>query len=238
MTRVRVLVPFRSGGDLQRQLNVGVVLDWWHNLTSQWPEVVDDPDPLLFNRGRAIGAHLAANPPQDGEVLVLADGDLIPQAHAVERALGILTLQPQVWAYAVPFTTVDYLSSADTARVHQQLVDPHDADVLAERTWNRLSTGGINIVPAATWWVSGGFDPRFRGWGFEDAAFDAAARTLTAKRTLHVGGPVIHLHHPPSPETNPGDPGYQRSLELCHRYEQVDGDPDAMRRLTMDWRTP
>lgn len=229
---VHIVIPYRAG-DSARDASFAVVARWWTDFTGGDLIACDDPDPDRFNRGRAINAgvrrlleHVAGI--RSDDFLVAADADLIPSEHAVAECIGRLHAQPGRYAYAVPFAQVEYVSRAATSEVHAG-ANPWAPGIEIEGVWDRLSTGGITIVTVHAWALAQGFDPRFHGWGFEDAAFDIAARTLTGTHPFHRHGSTVrHLWHPRPAEQDAGDAGYQASLALCHRYEDADGNPDAL----------
>lgn len=232
---VHVIMPFRSG-DEWRDPSAAVVTRWWKDELGLDVTRCDDPNPCGFNRGRAINRAVDGGlggimrwSPHD--VLVFTDADVIPARINVERAIGqVVAGRP---AYAVPFTEVRYLTPDATRAVQagHPLEDRHE---LYEGVWERLSTGGLNVLTVQTWCRAGGFDPRFTGWGFEDAAFDIAARTLTGRPPAWVDGPLTHLWHPPA--RDPESEAYQHGLALCRRYEAADGDHVAVAGLVSERR--
>jgi predicted glycosyltransferase involved in capsule biosynthesis len=75
-----------------------------------------------------------------------------------------------------------------------------------------------------------GYDPRFRGWGFEDVAFNDIAQTVLGP-TTRVEGDLFHLWHPVDKTNDTTNPNYQSNLALCHRYIAAKGNVDAMMAL-------
>lgn len=225
---VLVLVPYRPrqrGGSDVRARNADVVWSWWHRRYGLQPIVGDDPNPDTFNRGRALNAAALRAQPRPGDVLVLADADLVPTGSAIDAAVGAVALGHR--GMVVPFAEVRYLSEAESVAVHDHggvMRDDPDLDGV----WDRRSTGGINVVSADLFDAVGGFDPRFEGWGFEDAAFDIACAAIGAP-TSWIDAPVWHLWHPPA--RDPNAPTYEASLALCRRYEAAAGSSVAVRAL-------
>lgn len=75
-------------------------------------------------------------------------------------------------------------------------VRPDMLDSVVEKT-NPLSWSCCIAIPRKAWDLLGGFDERFRGWGFEDMAFQSAACALAGAE--RVEGDVFHLWHPRTP---------------------------------------
>lgn len=78
-------------------------------------------------------------------------------------------------------------------------VDREDMDILVERT-NPISWSCCVVFPRAVWDSMGGFDERFRGWGFEDMAIQSLVVGLYGHERIE--GDVYHLWHDRS---TPGD---------------------------------
>jgi hypothetical protein len=76
-------------------------------------------------------------------------------------------------------------------------VDHDDMDILVERT-NPISWSCCMVIPRAVWDDLGGFDERFRGWGFEDMALQSIVVGLYGHE--RIDGDVYHLWHPRSEE--------------------------------------
>lgn len=76
-------------------------------------------------------------------------------------------------------------------------LDSTDLDILVERT-NPISWSCCIAIPRGVWDDIGGFDERFRGWGFEDMAFQSLIVGLYGYERIE--GDVLNLWHPRSPE--------------------------------------
>ena len=74
----------------------------------------------------------------------------------------------------------------------------------------------------------GGQDERFRGWGFEDAAWYLAHETLLGAPPERHPGRVYALHH--VGETRAGIQ-YDANAARMERYRSAAGDPVAMAQL-------
>lgn len=90
---------------------------------------------------------------------------------------------------------------------------------------------GVYVTTPATWWAHGGQDETFLGWGFEDAAWMAAHKTLLGAEPVRHMGSVYALHHESAVKKGPQ---YEANAARCYRYLQAEGDPDAMRALTQE----
>lgn len=75
-----------------------------------------------------------------------------------------------------------------------------------------------------------GFDPRFRGWGFEDVAFNDTALTVLGS-TERIAGDLWHLWHPVDKTNDAENAYYQANLALCQRYIAAKGNPEVVMAL-------
>ena len=87
---------------------------------------------------------------------------------------------------------------------------------------------GVYVTTPATWWAHGGQDESFLGWGFEDAAWRAAHRTLLGCDPVRHPGAVYSLHHQSAAKEGQQ---YTANAARCYRYLQAEGDVEAMRAL-------
>ncbi|MET7795659.1 galactosyltransferase-related protein [Streptomyces decoyicus] len=168
-----------------------------------------------FNRAasRNHGARLAGN-----RVAVICDADTIPEAQPLRDAIrhaasdGLLHL---------PYTRYRALShTGTTAAIRGTRLAGCHAELELEGP-----QGGVLVMRADAWQAAGGMDERFTGWGFEDAAFHAAVRTVHGDVIRHQGV-IHHLWHPSDIDFS--TPAYAANRALCQRYEDAYGDPQAM----------
>jgi len=178
--------------------------------TVEWEvfEGVSEEGP--FNRAAALNA--AARRPWS--VAVILDADTVVEGPRLQA--GVDAAREGV--LAVPHDRFRSLTRRATAAVLRGQLSPAEAPV----RWTREETKSSCLcIGRGLWEEVGGFDERFRGWGFEDAAFYAACRQLGG--VYRLGGPVHHLWHPRSPEKDPQLPEYVANRELAERYKAARG---------------
>jgi hypothetical protein len=101
--------------------------------------------------------------------------------------------------------------------------DPETVNSVAaaaiDRT-NPISWSCCFVVPRAVWDAIGGFDERFKGWGWEDMAFQSVVCGLYGHERLD--GDIWHLWHPRAEERirrgTPLHPAYVANRMLGRRY--------------------
>lgn len=178
---------------------------------------VDGP----FNRSRALNEAAEGS---DWDVAVILDADTVPTYHpnvgeAVDLALKTGKL-------VLPQDTFRSLSRAGTKAVLAAECAIEDA----EKRWDYPNPkSSCIVVSRQTWELVGGFDERFEGWGFEDAAFFRACRALAGVERLP--GLCYHLWHPRSEEKNPSRAEYQRNQALAALYKDARHDAEVMRAI-------
>lgn len=208
---VAAIMPYRSNGP-ERDAAWLYVRGGWEDAAVYCVDDGGDP----FSRAASINLGIAARP---ADVYVITDADMIVDSAQIHDAIEQAAETPGI---VVAFDRYCYLTQTGT----QAILAGHDGpwEPFVQFTYEK-SVGGVLAISRHTWDLVGGFDPRFRGWGMEDTAFEIACRTL-AGPTRKIPGTAYHLWHPLEP-CRPAE-----NVELLHRYQLADGNPDALRALT------
>jgi len=190
--RVVICFPWR-GGNPDRERAYGLVRSYYGLFDI--PMFEGDSTLEGFSPARARNA--AAEAAGDWDIAVFLDADcVIPFVNVwrgVEHArkTGCVTLP---WDEFYSMTEEGHRLGYDT------YIPVDDPEV--EEVWRAnsigcerplYSPGGSVIVPREVWDRVGGYDERFIGWGFEDAAFLVAAGEFD-----RLSGPQFHFWHPSS----------------------------------------
>jgi hypothetical protein len=174
-----------------------------------------------FNRSAAVNQAAADAGAWDAAVIL--DADTVPDFDLVRQAVE---LAAGAGGLVLPHTEFRSLSRRATKAVLSGEVEPAQAPT---RWTTRETKSSCLCLGRGLWQEVGGFDERFRGWGFEDAAFFAACSALAGVSRLE--GPVHHLWHPRSAEKDTRSPQYQANRQLAARYKGARADCDAMRAI-------
>lgn len=168
-----------------------------------------------FNRSAAINrAARAADADGRWDFAVVIDADVLLKQSQFKAALALAQRTKRVtWAHRRWRGVSEEWTKrivADAKDLGPELAAV-DVDVLVERT-NPLSWSCCFIIPRPIWDDVGGFDERFKGWGWEDMAWQSLVVGVYGYERLE--GDVIHLWHPRSEERIiKGQPSWTASPE-------------------------
>jgi hypothetical protein len=174
-----------------------------------------------FNLARCRNLAVAAAEP--GQVVVLNDADTLPEPDALRAAIAAAASNGRV---NLPYTAYHWLGAEGSVQFA--------AGVAPEDCVFELVTGacsGVYVTTPETWAAHGGQDERFRGWGFEDAAWFTAHSTLFGEPPVRQPGRVYALHHIAAERAGEQ---YEANAALMERYRAASGDRDAMAQLVAE----
>lgn len=168
------------------------------------------------------------------ELVLVADADIIIPA----LADAVINLRATDRAWSKPYTKLGRLTEVATAAVLAG-ADPHAVTgkpgTWLEAPYRHVIGGGAVLLPTTLARECPG-DPRFVGWGAEDAAWGWMLRSLAGRPHVQPGT-AVHLWHPPQerPSRSKGSP---ENEALKRRYAAARRNPSEMQRLMREGRTP
>jgi len=237
-----VIIPWRAGC-VHRQLALDHVTRWWAASYPDWPVIVGEwpAEAGPWRKGcavRAAGVH-----PGRGDVVVVADADVIPVgiASAVD-AIGSIGPGRTPARWAMPFRLVHRLTLAATDLVTSGRLPlpggpiPTTMVGLVEETYVGSAGGGAVVLRGDVF--SGiPIDPRFAGYGQEDLSWSLALHRLVGAPAMW-SAPLWHLWHPPQERMRRGSTvsrgvGSEESRRLWQRYRGAN-TPALMRALVAE----
>jgi hypothetical protein len=178
-----------------------------------------DSDDELFNLSACRNLAIASVD-DENEVVVINDADTVPELGPLRQALEAAATSNLVH---LPYDRYHWLGATGTAQFLAG-TEPENCDyelVIGARS-------GVYVTTPKTWWSHGGQDERFRGWGFEDAAWYVAHETLLGEAPRRHAGAVYALHH----ETQLREgPQYDLNAALMDRYTASAASREAMAQL-------
>jgi hypothetical protein len=215
-----VVVPWRP--QPSRLPAFAAVTAWYRREFGDGVEIrTVDAGGAEFNIARSRNQGLAAID-DPSRVVVVNDADTLPERPALERAIRAARTSGLVH---LPYTEYRWLGEAGSA----EHLAGTDADACAHEVVDGACSG-VYVTTPATWADHGGQDERFRGWGFEDAAWFVAHETLLGEPPRRHPGRVYALFH--EQEARSG-PRFEANAALMARYRSAGDDPVALRRLVL-----
>jgi len=215
-----VLVPWRPQPS---RIDAFEALKAWY--ARHVPEAVIrtfDSDDELFNLSACRNIAIASID-DENEVVIINDADTVPELGPLLAAVEAAATSGLVH---LPYDRYHWLGAAGTAQFLAG-TEPEDCEfelVIGARS-------GVYVTTPKTWWSHGGQDERFRGWGFEDAAWYVAHETLLGEAPRRHPGAVYALHH----ETQLREgPQYDLNAQLMDRYTASAESREAMAQLVFE----
>lgn len=211
-----VVIPWRPAPS--RLAAFEFLTSWYaENVPEATVRTVDTDDDVFV---LAACRNLAVASVAQDEVVVINDADTIPEPEALRAAVAAAGASGRVH---LPYTEYHWLGAEGTAQLR--------AGTPAAQCEFELVQGacsGVYVTTARTWAAHGGQDERFRGWGFEDAAWYLAHSTVFGEPPIRHEGTVYALHH--VAEVRAGS-RYDANAALMEQYRAAAGDPAAMAQL-------
>ncbi|MCS5736010.1 hypothetical protein [Herbiconiux daphne] len=214
---VTIVIPWRP--QPSRLAAFDAVVEWYRSALGDVPIVAVDTDDEVFNlaRCRNAGVQGIASP---HDVVVIGDADTVPERGPLLEAIAAARTSGRVH---LPYTEYRWLGAEGTAAF---MAGRPLGDCAHEIVHGACS--GVYVTTPATWRSHGGQDERFRGWGFEDAAWHVAHETLLGEPPRRHEGHVFALHHVAQPREGAH---YDANAALMERYRSAAATPAAMRDL-------
>jgi hypothetical protein len=227
-----ILVPRRADNGHRDKL-WAFCRERWRAFFPDWPIVEGHHDTGPFNR--SVAANLAARDAGEWDVAVLIDSDIIANPDAVATAVEV--------AHATGRMVISHNERIMLNKIGtQKVLDGFDGSWRVRQMVDTVYTDSVSCcvaVPRKLWDTVGGLPEFMDAWGHEDSVFEICASTLGPGRSIRLASELFHLHHELQPEAkNKTNPLRQANRATWDRFQQVDGDPDAVRALLEQCRNP
>lgn len=209
-----VLIPWRP--QPSRVEAFDAVVAWYREHLGDVDIRTIDSRDEIFNLAQCRNLGIASIE-RETDVVIINDADTIPELGPLREAIAAAAHSGRVH---LPYTRYHWLGASGTAELLGGR-DPDDCDYELVRG----ACSGVYVTTPETWWAHGGQDERFRGWGFEDAAWYLAHETLLGEPPRRHDGTVYALHH--VPEVREG-PQYEANAELMEQYRVASASAEAM----------
>jgi hypothetical protein len=236
VTRTAVLFPWLRG-DPDRDAAARWVMSGWGEHHPDI-EVLHSGDDIPATAGWSKGEHLAGLLARtDADAVIVSDVDCWVSPGSVDEALTAVRDGTAMWA--IPHASVRRLTQARTATM---LASPAEASEmlvheseLAEAPYAGYAGGGVVVLSRQTI-EQAPLDPRFVGWGGEDASWAMALETMCGPPWRGLRD-LLHLWHAPPPRRSRGL-GSDDNTRLYRSYAAANGDATAMQAILSQVRRP
>lgn len=216
---VAIVIPWRYQSS--RAYAMQIVKGWYVENYPDATIIMSDTEDPLFNLAQCRNNGVIAA--VDHDVVVITDADTIPERGPLDEAIAACQSSGAVH---LPYDEYRSLRADGTAQyLNGTPIDQCDHFVVPG------AISGVYVTTPATWWLHGGQDEKFRGWGFEDAAWYMAHTTLLGTQPVRHSGRVYTFHH--SSQIKEG-PQYEANGARCYHYMQANGNVSDMRKLVFD----
>lgn len=222
-----IVIPWRAGTDPWRLKSFDWILNRYKLLYPEAELILADDGSEEFNRATFINAGATE---ASREFLLIADADTISFPEFVSGGLAKMKAGAP---WVIPYGDQDYYNSDQASAEWILGRDTTENISPSQITWEHKlkSWSGQVLIRTEDFESVGGFDPRFKGWGYEDNAFVATCDTLLGKHLRVDYGWTIHIWHPAPTATTWEQPNIDMNRALFAKYDLANGNFDEMQRL-------
>lgn len=217
---IAVIIPWRAKPDRQYAFNI--VKSWYKdNLPDARLFFSDDGKKDFCLSGcRNVGVKDAEK--FGADVVIINDADTIPEINPLMDA--VLTAKNDNYVH-LPYTEYRALGLLGT-REFKRGVQLKDCGAFIVHG----AVSGVYVCSPQTWWSHYGQDERFRGWGFEDAAWYTAHTVILGQEPVRHEGKLYALNHR---SANKKGPLFESNKDLCDTYFST-LDKESMKNLAKE----
>lgn len=248
--QVSLLVPFRDNGEHRTRS--------WRWLREYWKTHLPSAEIILgsdvqFPFSKAAAVNEAAERAR-GRVFVILDADAYMDATVLQSCIdqidNAVKAGRRLWY--MPYNHLYRLSEVTTLRLLETSpTEPYSVPSPPPESWREIvddthSYGHkfgamVQVMPREAFFLVGGMDDRFRGWGGEDVSFLRALDTLYCQHEVATAD-LCHFWHE-RPGDNPSSRHwigqvFPTNSRLAQRYALAAGEPTFMRTLVDESSSP
>lgn len=178
-----LILPWRDSGCLFRRRHFEFIRNYY---SKEFNVIIAD------NEGKFDVATARNNGVRQStsDVVVIFDADTYVDYESIYAAI----FATQLYGGLIkPFTIFGYMDEESTERFYEG--ERNFSSLKFQNDPSRDFQGGAWIINKEQYWLIGGMDENFPGWGAEDDAFHLICRK-TFGPEIWVGGFGYHLYHP------------------------------------------
>jgi hypothetical protein len=249
---IALLIPFRDDYAVGRGVNWEWLRHYWMCELPAAQIVVGTDDGEPFSKTCAVNAAFRRADPAN-DILVMVDADCFIEAEVILSCAAAIR-EARRWREPLWFVPYRHLYRLTELATEHLVASPHTAPLRFPVPHNAHDVGSseelaaighrfgalIQIFPREAFLLTGGMDPRFRGWGGEDVTF---VRVLDTLYGVHETTPneVLTLWHTALGDVFlrkwAGQPKIGANDQLSVRYRKTRRDPQRMKAIIREWLT-
>ena len=248
--QISILMPFRADPRAPERVEIfNWVLDYWHNAMPDTEIVVGRSKSKIFSKTEAVND---AARRAKGRIFIILDSDayMRPEilqdcADQIDRATARgqkLWFIPYRHLYRLTKAAGRIVLDSNPLYPIQFPEPPLESDILNSHGSMHGHRFGalVQMMSREAFFLVGGMDPRFRGWGGEDVAFVRAIDTLYGPHKT-TRNDILHIWHPTIGSSAKdrmwhGQDSMGDNMKLVSRYNRSTGDPAKMRALVAEYQ--
>jgi glycosyltransferase involved in cell wall biosynthesis len=227
-----ILVPFRDSDGSRSHLINYLRPRWESSMPDAEIIVAEDDGESPFSKTIAVNNAFRQS---TSDVIVILDADCWVEPDILRRAAKVINTGKAPWVR--PCNKVNRINQRTTDRLLGRAAHFGFPTITSNMT-ERITpvVGLVCVVPRTAFLKAGGMDPRFRGWGWEDTAWNWMIDGIHGKAQIWNYS-VNHLWHPRK-RSSGGRPVWEgqteRNATLGRRYKTVRSNPHGLRKLASE----
>jgi hypothetical protein len=227
INELSIVLPYRFK-DARRERIFSWILKRYNSLFPEAEIIVSDSDedkPFSRSQARNYGVDSVGS-----KYMLMADADTMPFRPFIEAALTSL-YKGSSWV--LPYGVKGYFnlrhpySDAVLAQSPDVFITPDKFEWIHQlESW-----AGQIVMRTESFYEVNGYDERFKGWGYEDNAFQKAMDTIVGPVERIEAGWTAHLWHPEPLDERWRHPLFEQNQQRMHHYHKCYGDRIDMCKL-------
>lgn len=247
---ISLLIPFGASKDSDRAHILKWLKRYWRAHLPD-AEIIVGRDRMSYPFSKTCAVNEAARRAR-GKFFVILDADAYFDASVItdsirrigeaERRGRHLWFIPYRHLYRLTGEATRLVLDSDPRHPYRLPIPPppHDIENVHPAHYGHHYAAMVMVMSREAFWIAGGMDSRFRGWGSEDAAFMHALDTLYGPHRT-IDHSIFHLHHERFGYSwnTTAWAGQEESMpnhKLAMRYYNVRRDKKKMQELVDEFR--
>lgn len=183
--KIGLVIPWREQPSRIKPLEA--VLDWYKTNLSDIEIFYADRPGEKWNAAASRNDGVKRAQEAHCDVIIVNDADTIPEIKPLLEAIEECQKDNMIHN---PYTQARIMNEEETAPYYEG-----KSLYWLQGTEHYLANGGIYVCTPKSWWLLGGQDEKFMGWGYEDSAFDRVHQIVHGQQIKKHPGIIYSLGH-------------------------------------------